>query len=526
MYNYYQLDAIPIILKEFKVNSAVICGNLDDETLKQISNFCYERYDSDTFKVDRDLEIKFIGGYFDFLDFEGEFIDDYPLNVLHDLKDYDAIFLNDDPNWYTVYNELNIIKQNNEEFPLVFICHNVFPHKRRDSYVNPDIIPKDFLNDYSKLLNYDDVLLEDNFYHAIDENTPKNGVLTAIEDFLYENNSIFLADFKLANGIIILYPKNTISYIRFSNVFKEVEKHNILFDDFSDFISEKELLINNISKFKLLSKKLDDIGNFEEELVNKERIINGYEIKIKDYENIIDYKDSQIEGYDSKLNLKDFQIKSIESKLFYNERELNHLNNQLNSLKNDLIQKEKNESILQDQLNEVNNQIMENNKELNVINHQIIFKEKELKEKEKMLKNIKCQYNRQLSKLDTKEYCISCYQEEISNNHLEIEYLKKESLFKKFLSPFAYVYILFKSNPGELFLNYRLYKVLKNSECFDIGFYLNEDKNLIKSKWCRYFSPELHYVCNGFSEERKFNKKYFNRDSKAELLNYIYGCQK
>lgn len=508
MGNYYQLDAIPIILKQFKVNSLVVCGRLDEETLKQILSFRDGNNDSDALKGDISLEMKFIGDFSNRADLKIDFINDYSLNVLSDLKNYDAIFLNDDPNWYTVYNELNTIKRNNEEFPLVFVCHNVFPHKRRDSYVNPDIIPKEFLNDYSRLLNYEDVLLEDDFYHAIDENTSKNGVLTAIEDFLNENKSIGIADFKLINGIVILYPKNTISKIRFDNILKEVKDFRVLFDDYSDFVFEKQLLADNISKFRVVSEKLNDLSNFEDELVNKERIINNYEIKIKDYDNIIKYKDSQIEGFNSKIDLKDYQIKNIESKLLNNENELNNLKLELN-------QKESEESSLQDQLKEFRDKC----EELNLKNNQLIHKEKKLN-------LIKSQYNNQLSKLDSKEYCISCYQEEISNNHLEIEYLKNESLIKKILSPLAYVYILFKSNPKELSLNYKLYKALKNSECFDIGFYLNKDKNLIRSKWCKYFSPELHYVCNGFSENRKFNKKYFNRNSKSDLLNYLNECQK
>lgn len=129
-----------------------------------------------------------------------------------------------------------------------------------------------------------------------------------------------------------------------------------------------------------------------------------------------------------------------------------------------------------------------------------------------------------LSKLDNKEYCINCYKDEISNNHLEIKYLKKNTLTKKILSPIAYLYLILKSNSREISLNIKLYQALKNSMCFDIGFYLNKNKDLIDSKWCKYFSPELHYVCNGFKEDRKFNKKYFNRNSKRELLNYLLTC--
>ena len=109
---------------------------------------------------------------------------------------------------------------------------------------------------------------------------------------------------------------------------------------------------------------------------------------------------------------------------------------------------------------------------------------------------------------------------------MEIQYFKNESFTKKILSPLSYIYLVFKSNPKEVSINYKLYKAIKNSKCFDIGFYLNNNKDIQDSNWCKYFSPELHYVCKGFNEERKFNKKYFNRNSKEELLDYIYKCEK
>ena len=173
------------------------------------------------------------------------------------------------------------------------------------------------------------------------------------------------------------------------------------------------------------------------------------------------------------------------------------------------------------------NEIQLKEKESNIsqINNQLYLKNQILEEQQISLNLINEKYISQLSKLDNKEYCISCYQEEICNNHLEIEYLKKYTLIKKFFTPLSYLYLILKSNPKEISLNYKLYKALKNSKCFDIGFYLNNNKDLLGSKWCKYFSPELHYVCNGFSEERTFNKKYFNRKSKEELLDYIINCQ-
>ena len=115
-----------------------------------------------------------------------------------------------------------------------------------------------------------------------------------------------------------------------------------------------------------------------------------------------------------------------------------------------------------------------------------------------------------------------CYKEKISNMDVEIEYLKSnDKLGKKFFIPLAYAYLITKSNLREIGTNIKLYNILKNKDCFDIGYYLNKYPDLKKSKWCKYFSPELHYVCKGFSENRKINKKDLKHNSKKELIDYI-----
>ena len=555
MSNYYNLNIIPIILNRFKVNDVVICGlDDDDSTINIVLKYCDMNDVSYTA-----IDSKSVS------DEEG-----YALNVLPNLNDYDAVFINDDPNWYTVYNELKIIKNNNDEFPLVFICHNVFPHKRRDSYIDPKIIPEDFRNEFSKKFEYGDIYLYDGFYHAIEENTPKNGVLTAIEDFIVENPSIGIMDVKLVNGVTILYPKNNISKIRLGLLSEEIQGHDLEFDELSDNIVENQLLSNYVSRLNISSEDLKNIDDIKFELSEKENIINDYENKIMLHDDELNYKDSQIEGVDLKLSLKDTQIKNFESKLINRDNEIDTLSNKLqnandqinllkeeintknktfenkslefnakineanskiSSLENDIFQKEKIELELNNQLKIANNQIQENINQINMKDNcisdkdnQILIKQKEITDKKRILETMKQQCTNQLSKLDNKEYCISCYKEEIVNNHLEIQYLKKGTLLRKFLSPFAYVYLIIKSKPKELSINFKLYKAIKNSKCFDIGYYLANNKDIHESKWCKYFSPELHYVCNGFSERRKFNKKYFNRSSKEELFNYLLKC--
>ena len=545
MDNYYDLNAIPIILSRFKVGNVIFTGNSDD--ILKIREYCDK---SDIVQKVIDLD-----------ETADESLNSDILTELKSLNNYDAIFLNDDANWYTIYNELNIIKDNNNEFPLVFICNNIFPYQRRDSYQNPDMIPNEFLNDFSDKLTFNDISISDGLFYSIDENTPKNGVLTAIEDFLSENHLVGSADIKFINGITILYLKNSISHIRWSKLEEDLKDQGIEPTELSNNIIKNNYLTEYISKFNISKNSSDEITNFKDEISKKDNIIEEYENIIQIHDMELNYKNSQINGLDSKLNLKDTEIRNIESKLNNYENKINTLNNQIDSLKENSSQDNEKNVELNNQLQQANSQIdslksefsersevfknkeVELNNQLQQANSQIDSLKSEFTHRSEYfdknytprsnhilikaeLDKIKHQYAKQLSKLDSKEYCISCFKEEIDNNHLEIEYLKNDSFIKKILNPFAYLYLIIKSNPHELSLNYKLYKAIKNSKCFDIGYYLNKNKDIQESKWCKYFSPELHYVCNGFNEQRRFNKKYFNRNSKKELLNYILTCDK
>ena len=225
MLDFYDINIIPIILKRFKVKNIITCELNDTKLMEEINNY------STNFKsINSNEKIK--------ADFN-----ETTLKILPKLNNYEAIFLDDDPNWYTTYNELNIIKKNNAEFPLVFICNNIFPHKYRDSYKNPDIIPDEFKNKFTKqLLLNNNVKIRDDYYHAIEENTPKNGVSTALKDFLAENSSIGVMGIKFLNGITILYPLNSISQIRLSALSEELEGYSLNNDNLSDSIIENQLL--------------------------------------------------------------------------------------------------------------------------------------------------------------------------------------------------------------------------------------------------------------------------------------------
>lgn len=524
MFKVYDIDIIPMILKAFKVNNIVLSGLSDDKIVKMVLDYC----DNDSSYVAIDSKEGF----------DLDYINDYTLNVLPTLSNFDAIFINDDSNWYTVYNELKCIKKVNGHFPLTFICNDVFPNKFRDSYMDPKIIPKEYLNDFSlKLPIADDISIKDGFYHAVDENTPKNGVSVAISDFLNENPNIGVMDLKLVNGITILYSTDSINHIRFGNLCRDLDNFDLELD-VSDGIIENKLLTQYLSNLNISDYGFDLVEELRSEVDEKEKIIEDFEYKINQNENELEYKDSQIQETTHRLDLKDSKIKVLESKLYNKENEiqsskdsLKQVNAQIESLKNDLDSKEVELDDANNQIDVITKQNKINEDKLRAMgsdisykNIQIRIKDAELLDKSNTLNHLKKQASSQMVKLENNEYCISCYKKEIENNNLEIQYLKDTSFSKRFLSLFDYLLIAFKSNPKEIPINFKLYRSLKNSKCFDIGYYLNNNKDIIESRWCKYFSPELHYICKGFDENRKFNKKYFNRNSKKELLEYILKC--
>jgi cephalosporin hydroxylase len=116
-------------------------------------------------------------------------------DVLPTLPPVDAALIDGDHNWYTVYNELKMLAATAREagtlLPLVFMHDVGWPYGRRDLYYAPERIPEEFRQPYaqkgvhpahSELLA--DGGLNAEFATAISEGGARNGVMTAMEDFV------------------------------------------------------------------------------------------------------------------------------------------------------------------------------------------------------------------------------------------------------------------------------------------------------------------------------------------------------
>ena len=109
--------------------------------------------------------------------------------------------------------------------------------------------------------------------------------------------------------------------------------------------------------------------------------------------------------------------------------------------------------------------------------------------------------------------------DKLKDDDTTIEYYKlKGSFKKKVLLWIPYVYILLKSGGlSNIVLNIRLYRALQNNSWFNIGYYLNNNRDLTRRKWCKLLTPETHYVCNGIDESRKPNPTYKGKSRKDVL---------
>ena len=120
------------------------------------------------------------------------------LEALADMDAVDAVLIDGDHNWYTVYNELKLLERAarhaRRPFPTTMLHDVEWPYARRDLYYNPETVPAEHRHAHKRggLMPGEGGVLDEGGVnwmhdHALEEGTPRNGVLTAVEDFLAES---------------------------------------------------------------------------------------------------------------------------------------------------------------------------------------------------------------------------------------------------------------------------------------------------------------------------------------------------
>ena len=263
-----------IILPLFdKINAKTIVevGCYKGENTKRLLEYC-EKNDATLNAIDPFPSSQFPLEYFqnNYGD-KFKFYDELSLERIPLLKNFDVILLDGDHNWYTVFNELKSIEMNfyQYNFPIILLHDVSWPYGRRDSYYHPENIPSEFINPYKKapmlpgkkgLSKYG---MNGGVFNAIDENTPKNGVLTAIEDFI-DQSELNLKYFSLNifHGLGVISAGNKCRDLDIINLFYE---SNIIGDAEHVFY---KLLLNRNHEISLLKNQIDVLESQVDRLNN------------------------------------------------------------------------------------------------------------------------------------------------------------------------------------------------------------------------------------------------------------------
>jgi hypothetical protein len=141
---------------------------------------------------------------------------DTSLGALPKIQAIEAVLVDGDHNWYTVYSELRLLDERaaaeGRPFPLAFLHDVDWPYGRRDLYYDPATIPEEHRQPFEQagmIPGRSELASEAGVnplaYHAVAEGTPRNGVRTAVEDFLAETGRALRShDVPGMNGLTVL----------------------------------------------------------------------------------------------------------------------------------------------------------------------------------------------------------------------------------------------------------------------------------------------------------------------------------
>ncbi len=148
----------------------------------------------------------------------------------------DAVIIDGDHNYYTLSEELRLIAELARDRPLpLLMFHDVcWPHERRDTYYDADRIPEDQRPPIGKDVCVApgnpgvDPLGLPYLWAALREGGPRNGTLTAIEDFMDPREGLRLAIVPAFFGFGVLWPEGIEGAERIDELLAPFDRHPML----------------------------------------------------------------------------------------------------------------------------------------------------------------------------------------------------------------------------------------------------------------------------------------------------------
>jgi len=340
------------------------------------------------------------------------FYQELSLNALPLIKNYDVVLIDGDHNWYTVYNELKIIEKTckDNSFPIIFLHDIGWPYGRRDLYYNPENIPLAYRQPYKKLgilPNQSSLTNEGGLnkylYNSIYENNLKNGVLTAIEDFISERDGeLYFEKVDAFHGLgIIVNERNKWVFDIIRNNYKQIlqslEQERVSGIIINDRLKDK--ITNLEEEIRLTVKKYEDkILQMNHLLEGKEQLLEDKKeliIKMRDLEKAKEKLSNELkssEGYKEGLTNK---LKELED----NKEELLNKLKKLEDNNKNLINRI---NLLEDEKNYLENRIKELNMSKDYLELKISNLNNEISDLVRAKKQLEVEKEQQIKKLKDK----------------------------------------------------------------------------------------------------------------------------
>ena len=141
-----------------------------------------------------------------------------------------------DHNYFTLTEELRLIAELAADQPLpLLMFHDVrWPHERRDTFYDPSRIPEDQRPPIGKDVGLVpgnpgvDPLGLEYPWAALEEGGPRNGTLTAIEDFAEGRSNLQLAIIPLFFGFGVLWPDGIAGGEQIARLLEPYDRHPML----------------------------------------------------------------------------------------------------------------------------------------------------------------------------------------------------------------------------------------------------------------------------------------------------------
>lgn len=415
-------------------------------------------------------------------------------------------------------NNIDFIKENNLYINII----NLNSYYTNDLEYIKTQLKKEFKdNTISNLLNYTQFTNINQYYDSKFNNNDNNiNYNKVINNFKSNENE---KQFYTTDGFnylsIIDEDSNTIVTLH-----DKLGEYDLSFSSIEDF--EEYFILNNCLKYNskifLLncSSSTNPIENISENLFYKVNSINMDESLADNLLNC--FIDSEIKeisimnNYEKNIKL----INDLEDELFKLNKLIDDkekINNDNEILKNKLnVEYDSKKRININQMGvikENQNLINKQKDAIDILETKLYLLERDISDKNEFIEFIISENNKLNHEIESKKPPI------IEQDLTEKESNNFSNLRKKLFSPLSYLYILY--NHEDMLDNIKLYHMMQKSNWFDECYYLNENRDISRKKWCNIFSPELHYVCHGFNEKRQPRSDYSNNMTKKELLQII-----